>query len=155
MPLIICPACDRRVKVGKARRARLRCSNCGALGARVVSNRQMHRLADSEESAGLNRDAARHMTFAGLKWQAEIKGYKPGWAGMKFKAMFGVWPNGESKEEAAAPGTGLVRWMYQQGQAFKKEMKAKGIPFVPTKKKVVATEKPSIIMSDEDWEVRL
>jgi len=51
--------------------------------------------------------------YAGLLWYAQSKGYKRGWAGNKFRDLFGKWPDGlwpQPKE----PEMGLVKWIRSQ-----------------------------------------
>lgn len=57
-------------------------------------------------------------TFAELAGYARERGYKPGWATIKFRAIYGEWPNGESKAEPVLPGGRLMHWINLQNARF-------------------------------------
>jgi hypothetical protein len=98
---------------------------------------------------GIEADKARHETFAGLKKYAEHRGYKPGWASMKFKELFGRWPNGESVEAAAPAPHELLVWIRRQNAAYAAKRRKDEKP------KPMAPEAKSDLMSAEDWDVSL
>ena len=116
-------------------------------------------------AAGVDVELARHRTYAGLKWYAEQKGYKPGWASMKFKAIFGRWPNGEASEGAAAPSEELMRWVKRGNAAYAKEQRKRekdglavgtgnGVQYAAGGEHN-SVPAHSALMTDEDWDVQL
>ena len=76
-------------------------------------------LASSDQD-GVPEHEARIRVFGWLVWYAEMMRYKSGWAGCKFKAIYGCWPNGErSAAIEPTPMQGeLAWWINQQNAAF-------------------------------------
>ena len=147
MPLIICLCCGRRRNVAKRKSGVLRCSRCGAAAARVI-HRVRHWMA-LDDYDGLDRDQARHNAYAYLKWWAEQKGYKPGYASVKFKELFGEWPNGESREDGQPPTPELLRWIRMQANAWKREIKKREA----AKTTAPSPEVISVLLSEKDIDV--
>jgi hypothetical protein len=146
--LIICACCGRQRNVEKRKRGIYKCNNCGAKAARVIM--RIKAWMDATDTDGVDPEIARHSTMARLKYYAEMKGYKPGWAGMKFKKLFGCWPNGESIEEPQAPTTDLMRWFWKQAAEYSREMRKRE----GAKAKPLPPEPMSGLMSKEDWEFK-
>jgi hypothetical protein len=147
--LIICACCGRRRKIEKRKRGLLRCTNCGAKAARVI--RKIKVWMETGDFDGVEGETARHNTFGQLKEYAEMKGYKPKWADMKFKALFGRKPNGEAVEVGQAPNSELIRWCWKQASAWAKEMRKREAANV----KPLEPEKKSVLMDWQDWETKL
>ncbi len=163
MGLIICLACGCQKELTPLKRGKYRCHNCGALEPRLLRQRKVW-MDEWGDKAGVDIETARHRTYAGLKWYAQNKGYKSGWASMKFKAIFGRWPNGEAKEEAAAPGEGLMRWIKKQNANYAKERRKNGDVYSRVSARVgggdavdavPVVDTQSVLMSDEDWNTPL
>ena len=95
---------------------------------------------------GIEAEPAQHQTFSGLKGYAARRGYKPGWASMKFKELFGRWPNGESREPAAPAGHELLGWIRRQNIAYAKSKGPRKIEPFPARLR----RNPSL-MSEDDW----
>jgi DNA repair protein RadD len=51
--------------------------------------------------------------YGGLLWIGQQRGYKPGWAAVKYFAKFGNWPNGMSKAPLP-PKPEVTRWETSQ-----------------------------------------
>ena len=149
MPLIICACCGRQRNVEKRKRGKLKCSNCGAAAARVII--RLRAWMDITDKDGVEASVAHHATMARLKYYADMKGYKPGWASMKFKTLFGRWPNGESIEEPQVPTTDLLKWFWKQAAEYSREMRKKEAANIKPKE----PEKQSDLMSWQDYEVKL
>ena len=114
--LIICASCGRRRTLERKPRGRLRCTVCKSVAVRVI--RRIKNWMRIDDVDGVPEHEARMATFAGLRWYAAAKGYKPGWAARKFKTIYGVWPNGESVAEPEPPAGGLAHWINQQNAAY-------------------------------------
>lgn len=109
-----CPSCS-AIMVG---------IKCGACGHEMTFS---HRLEhDGEELAEIKGGTAaqkrnRHddpkakASFYGqLKTHAEAKGYKPGWAAMKYKDYYGVWPNKYKDAPNVPLSASTKRWILSQ-----------------------------------------
>jgi hypothetical protein len=142
--LIICLSCGRQRLVSPIKKKNYFCSNCEARHPRLV--RREIALVVWADREGVEPELARHQTFAGLKKYAEYRGYKPGWASMKFKELFGRWPNGESNEAAAPAAHELLGWIRRQNAAYGRRMRAKEKP------PAAEPEQGSPLMSAEDWD---
>jgi hypothetical protein len=57
--------------------------------------------------------------YAELLYYGRIKGYKEGWAAMKYKEKFGAYPNGLPKE-AKAPTVQTLGWIKSRMIAYSK-----------------------------------
>ena len=76
------------------------CPACG-FKAEVVSSvetksgelKEFTGKAKLKKSPAAERFPDKASTFGQLKWIANFRGYKPGWAANKFRDMYGVWPN--------------------------------------------------------------
>ena len=151
MGIIICCACGRRRNVKPIKkRKQLVCGNCGARNPRVVHRPKV--WMDTDDADGIDAHAARLKVIAGLFWQCEQKGYKPGWVGMKFKKIFGCWPNGEAAAPAEPVSADLLGWLRRDNAAYAKRMRAieaAGAKFGQS----VRAESP--LMNEDDWNVKL
>jgi len=76
---------------------------------------------------GVPREEAERRTLSGLLWFANARGYKPGWASVKFKALFGKWPDREKGVDAEAPVGGLMNWVTREQLAYAAECRRLGI----------------------------
>ena len=90
---------------------------------------------------------ARVLTYAGLLSIARERGYKVGWAGMKYRAIYGKWPEGQP--EPVNPSGELMWWIKKQGKEWAKAKRAEEGPKKPLK------SNNSALMSQDDWEVDL
>ena len=145
MPLIICACCGRRRNVAKRKKGRLYCENCGARAARVV--RRLRVWMETSDYDGIPREEARHRTMGMLKEYAEIKGYKPKWADVKFEVLFKCRPNGESAEPPQTPSGELIKWFWKQASEYSQMMrKAEAAKMKPKE-----PEKRSSLMTHEDY----
>jgi hypothetical protein len=107
--MISCPGCGRSKKLDKRPRGTLTCINCGAKGG--VGTRKAWAVRQPEKD-GLELDDARIRTFLGLLWLAQAQKYKPGWAAVKYQALFGEppWWWNEHAPESEPPSVALLNW---------------------------------------------
>lgn len=118
MAWIICISCHHAVeKKPLPRNPRLVCTACGSHVARVVRVVKTAMFNGGQTEAG----AAKVLTYAGLLSIAKERGYKVGWAGMKYRTIFGVWPKIET--EPCNPSDELMWWIKKQNVAYAKERK--------------------------------
>jgi hypothetical protein len=142
--LLICLSCGYQREMSPIPRKEFICGKCGCRHPRLIRREKMPGMIVGGDRDGIDPERARHQTFAGLKRHAEIKGYKPVWASMKFKELFRRWPNGESKEPPVPPSGELRAWIRRQNIAY---AKSKG----PRKIETPAPEAQSKLMTDDDW----
>jgi len=121
MPLIYCPACDRRrlVEALMLDRRPNCCGNCGAAPPIIV--RRIKAWQNTAPHDGIERSEARRQAFAGLTWWASEKRYqKPiGWVRIKFRKLFGIWPDNSIELTPPAPiRIGLCRWLDKQNARY-------------------------------------
>jgi len=119
MLLIICASCGRRRTFERKPKGRLKCTCCGSLAVRVF--RRIKTWMVIEDFDG--RPDARTAVYHQLVWYAGQKGYKPGWAACKFKAIYGVWPNGEATwvdpvNPSEPPSIQLMHWINKENAAY-------------------------------------
>lgn len=101
-------------------------------------------------------EEARVLTYGALISIAAHRGYKKGWAAMKYKLMYGVWPNFEAS--ANNPSGELTWWIRKQGKEYAKAkresevMPHAGPRAVSCEAGVLAQ---SALMSEDDWSVDL
>jgi len=119
MGLIICIGCQHQVNVTPVKRRRYKCNNCGCV--EVIIIRRPKIWMEIADKAGLPVEEATHLVYAGLKWEAERRGYKPKWVDMKFLRLFGRKPNGEAVEGPQPPSQHLVKWFGKERAAYAKE----------------------------------
>lgn len=117
--LVICQACYYRRDVQKLKRGKLVCSNCGSHAARRVIKTKIWML---EKVVLLNPTAARERTYGGLLWWARHKGYKDGWAAIKFRLIFGEWPK-YTEAVIIVTSSELIRWIDKQNEIYKRMMR--------------------------------
>jgi len=103
---------------------------------------------DVEDRDGDDAEMARHRLMGWLYWWAEHKGYRRGWATMRFLEMFGRRPNGEAVSEPTAPGPGLMDRIRRDNAAYAKRMRK--LDKSVQKTQAICPESP--LMSAEDWE---
>jgi predicted RNA-binding Zn-ribbon protein involved in translation (DUF1610 family) len=164
MALLLCFCCGRQREVKPLKKGILySCSNCGAKKIRIIRSRKHGGGLTWADGDGVSSYEARHKTYAGLRRYAEYRGYKKprGWCANKFLEIFGRWPNGEAVENAAPASSGLLWWIRQQNAAYRKrkreeEFRLDGMatrPHVRDNNNAVAAT--SVLMSEEDWSVKL
>jgi hypothetical protein len=143
MAWLICIACHHTAQGrGMPRKGHLVCNGCGSRVARAVRVMKPAMFNGGQTEAG----AAKVMTYAGLLSIARERGYRVGWAGMKYRAIYGVWPNIET--EPRNPSAELMWWIKRESIAYAKA-------HFPREKKVMPEEKPSELMNDDDWGIDL
>jgi DNA-directed RNA polymerase subunit RPC12/RpoP len=123
------------------------CTACGSRVARSVRVVKQHMLNGGQTEAG----AARVLTYAGLVSIARERGYKVGWASMKYKAIFGEWPVSRETPEPVDPSQEVMWWVKKQSKEYAKarrEAEAKAEP------RGIKIDGPSL-MTDEDWQIDL
>ncbi len=117
---VICISCHHAVEKSPIpRNRRLKCTACGSVVARVVRVIKMDMLNGGQ----MPSDAAKTLTHAGLISIAHHRGYKKGWAAVKYKKIYGVWPDGDPPPEN--PSGELTWWIRQQGKEYAKMMRGK------------------------------
>lgn len=75
------------------------------------------KLTAAQKRNNRNMSKADKAAFHGeLKWYADYKGYKSGWASMKYRDRFGVWPNDPEIKyaEPREPSYDTDRWIRSQ-----------------------------------------
>lgn len=105
------------------------CSKCGFLRPLRVpacpscGHVAVHMRFDKEQDGELvEKGAAQARVIKADKkrWLSELatiaaqKGYKPGWAAMKFKEKFGHWPDGIFADPTVRPSAEVLRWCKAQ-----------------------------------------
>lgn len=143
MAHIICCACHRHVEIKPLKRkAKLRCSSCGSRAVRVL---RLPPKVWMLNGGVTEPEKARIMTYAALQSIRDARGYRGGWVGMKFKAIFGAWPAAEEMASGIGrPSSELLWWIRQEAKAYAKERKATEAPapiVMPT----------SPLMTADDW----
>jgi DNA-directed RNA polymerase subunit RPC12/RpoP len=142
---LICVSCHHHAEIKPLKKdARLRCKECGSRVARTTRVVKSNMLNGGVTEPG----AARVLTYAGLLSIAEQRGYKPGWAAMKWKIIFGDWPP-DDRPPVQNPSQELMWWIRQQNIAYAKAN------FPREKKPPKPPEKKSELMSSADWETDL
>jgi DNA repair protein RadD len=91
-----CPSCNAIVSYGAAK-----CSLCGTV--LKATSKTTHAPGELSEytSDGKRKDKTvedRQAWYSGFLAIAEARGHSEGWAAYRYKAKFGVWPNGLRKE---------------------------------------------------------
>lgn len=145
----ICIACHKVAEIKPLpKRARLKCSACGSRVARVV-RKVLPKMLNGGQT---DPEAARTMTFAGLLSIASARGYKPAWAAMKYKIIYGEWPHGEPSA-GQNPSGELLWWIKKQNIEYAKARRAaEGVEWSRSRLK---PETQSQLMTGEDWNVDL
>lgn len=161
MGLLHCFCCGRQREVKPIRKgAAYTCGNCGAKQVRIVRSKHQARDVSWTEKDGVSEYEAKHQTYAGLRRHAEHRGYKKakGWCAVKFKEIFGRWPNGEAVESAAPASAGLLWWIRKQNAAYRKRRKAEEFRLANLEYRLplrAGSDVDSGLMSADDWAVRL
>jgi hypothetical protein len=143
MGLILCIACGHQRGMSPIPRKEFICGKCGCRHPRLIRREKLPDMIVGGDREGIEPELAQHQAFAGLKRYAEHRGYKPGWASMKFKELFNRWPNGESREEAAPAGHELLAWIRRQNAAYARRM--------PRRLSAIVPPAESELMTEEDW----
>jgi hypothetical protein len=148
--LIICPTCDHQRELKPLKRAKFKCSNCGCRAPRLV-RRTKHwmRMGDHQ---GFPLAEAQRRTYAGLLWFAQSRGYKIGWASVKYRVLFGDWPAHTLIVDIEPPSAELIKWMTKQQQEYARMQRKKERAELLTPSFARAQ---SPLMNEGDWEVRL
>jgi hypothetical protein len=165
MGLIICPACGRQREMKPIPRKKFKCSNCGARSVRII--RRIKAWMDTGNREGLERGHAMEQTFAALRWLVRQHNYKIGWASVKFRTLFGMWPPDEfltSGTESVAPSAELIHWTARERAAYAKMKRVEEAEEVRRKYELMKPSPlragpdgfvPGTLMTEEDFEVRL
>jgi hypothetical protein len=156
--LIICIACQRQRIFDPLQRLNYYCSNCGAHHPQRIYRRKV--WMDWTEKQGIIKTQAKSGIYASLRWIVAQKGYKPGWAAMKFKIIFGDWPPKEFEFIEPEVPTSILLWFIQrqndiwkrQKRAEEKKTAADRVNLPPVE---VASECQPYWMTDSDWDVKL
>lgn len=106
MILIACPGCGRRKLREEISNRPKRCTNCGAAAGKIYRHVKIWMDTDYD---GDDRDVARQQTYGGLLWLATAGRYKKEWAAIKYKKLYGEWPD-VLVPEAVVPRQELVGW---------------------------------------------
>ncbi len=141
---LICIACHHKVEGrGIPRKGTLLCTGCGSRVARQVTVLHSYMLNGGQ----MPKETAKQLTHAGLASIARERGYSVGWVAHKFRTIFGNWPPRASPDPQNPSGE-LVWWIKKGNIAYAKA-------HFPKEKKTKPAEKPSNLMSQEDWETDL
>lgn len=123
----------------------MRCTACGSVAARVVRTLKLSMMNGGQVSA----DIAKISLYGALISIASHRGYKRGWAGMKYRIIYGCWPDGNP--EPCNPSSELLWWLRKQNAAYAKEQHAREEkPVEPS-----IPDRESSLMTDDDWNVDL
>lgn len=148
MGLLLCISCGYQREMSPIPRKSFRCSKCGCRHPRLIRTEKMPGMIVGGDREGIDPELARHGAMGGLKKIGEYRGYKPGWASMKFKELYGRWPNGESKEPAAPAPHEILAWVRRQNAAYARRMPKRSTA-------TVLPEEKSPLMTDDDWNTPL
>ena len=143
MAWIVCCGCHHVAELKPLpKNARFKCSACGSRAFRAVRVMKTSFLNGGQTPA----DQAKVMTFAGLLSIARERGYKVGWAAMKYKIIYGIWP--EAKDvEPARPSGEILWWIKKQNIAYAKARRAE-----EGEKPIKPALPDSPLMTEEDWQ---
>jgi hypothetical protein len=145
---LICIACHHHAQVEHIPKGSTPvCTACGCRIARPARVVKQHMLNGGQTEAG----EARVLTYAGLVSIARERGYKVGWASMKYKAIFGEWPASREIPEPANPSQEVMWWIKKQNTEYAKAKRAEEAKAEP---RAVKAEGASL-MTDEDWQTDL
>jgi hypothetical protein len=140
----LCISCHHYAEIKPLRKGRkLRCSACGSGVARVVRVIKASMLNGGQAPEIM----AKLSTHAGLISIAANRGYKKGWAAVKYKAIYGAWPDGDPPPQN--PSQELLWWIKKGNAAYAKARRA----LEGDKPKPV--ERGSGLMSEADYDVDL
>ena len=146
---VICISCHHRAELKPLPKRRLRCTVCGSSATRAVRV-VMPSMVDGGQ---LPADTARRLMHAGLVSIAAHRGHKPGWAAMKYKAIYGTWP-ADDKPAAQDPSSELLRWIRKQNREYARTrpLREIGAPIFAAEP---ISELASPLMQPEDYDVDL
>lgn len=143
---VVCVACHHYAEISPLPRYRvLRCTACGSRVARTATKLKSSMLNGGQTEAG----EAKVLTYAGLLSIANERGYKVGWAAVKYQVIYREWPPDGDKPAPQNPSAELMWWIKQQNIAYAKAN------FPREKKPPKPVETKSSLMSSDDWEVDL
>lgn len=153
---VICIGCHHAVEMKVPRKGTLKCTACGSRVARTVRQIKTNMLNGGQ----MPPEAARTLTHAALISIARERGYKGAWAAMKFKLIYGSWPEGSPEPEN--PSGELMWWIKREGKAYARMMREKdggewkGKKVRPSKINPTGdVNRDSSLMSEDDWGVDL
>ncbi len=112
---LICVACHHHAELKAKIGAKLICSQCGSRASRRTRVLKMSMLNGGRTPA----EDARISTFAGLLSIANHRGYKRGWAAVKWRIIYGKWPDGLDPSPDN-PSPELAWWIGKQNAAYAK-----------------------------------
>jgi superfamily II DNA or RNA helicase len=99
------------------------CSSCGHVRQVFQSITSIAGKLEELQEANRKLQIANTDFFAELQYYGRSKGYKEGWAAIKYKEKFGVYPNG-MKVSAKPPSTQTLKWIKSRTIAYVKGKQA-------------------------------
>jgi hypothetical protein len=72
----------------------------------------------AEDAEGIECKKARERVLASLRWYGVERGFKPGWAARKFRAIYGCWPDGTQTIEADTVSGELMLWLLRDNARY-------------------------------------
>ena len=99
------------------------CSSCGHVRQVFQSVTSIAGKLEELQEANRKLQIANTDFFAELQYYGRSKGYKEGWAAIKYKEKFGVYPNG-MKVSAKPPSTQTLKWIKSRTIAYVKGKQA-------------------------------
>ena len=95
------------------------CHNCGHIRQSLSTILHIHGELEELEQSNKKLRIANTQFYAELMYYGRLKGYKDGWAAMKYKEKFGVYPNGMNVEPKA-PTIDTLKWVKSRMIAYSK-----------------------------------
>lgn len=101
------------------------CPTCGAkFAARPVEKVEAEELIELKPKPVTM--AEKREWFAGLRWIAEDRDYKPGWAAQKYRSRFGVWPRFRKDDvEPERPSREIIAFVRAETEKWKAAQRGK------------------------------
>jgi superfamily II DNA or RNA helicase len=103
------------------------CPNCGHVMERHAKPVPVQRgtlreiKAETERAELLRKLPDKAHVYGQLLWWADKKGYKQGWASVKYKEIFGIWPRGLGHEDKIdMPVPALLEHIYRSTEKWKR-----------------------------------
>jgi superfamily II DNA or RNA helicase len=95
------------------------CHNCGHIRQSLSTILHIHGELEELEQSNKKLRIASSQFYAELMYYGRLKGYKDGWAAIKYKEKFGVYPNGMNVEPKA-PTIDTLKWVKSRMIAYSK-----------------------------------
>jgi superfamily II DNA or RNA helicase len=115
-----CPECK---EIVAATERHCRCGHVFKFASRVTAAEGELEEVGSSKQANANKHwtwEAKESFFGQLKWHAEVKGYKPGWAWHKYEDRFGVLPTAHRDAAPREPTYATLAWIWSTQIAWAK-----------------------------------